>query len=88
MNLCEKTGASPRYVACQYRRDSTAQLLLNNDADVNLCEKTWISPLYIACQNGHDSTAQLLLKVGLIKTCAELGSEISRYIVCMLCYMK
>ena len=39
----------------------TAQLLLNNGADVNSCDNNGVSPLYNSCYNGHEGTAQLLL---------------------------
>ena len=75
MNLCEKNGAGPLYIACHNGHKSTAQVLLNNGADVNLCKNNGAGPLYIACQNGHKSTAQLLLKNDAdVNLCMEDGS--------------
>ena len=76
VNLCNETGTSPLYKACQYGHDSTVQLLLNNGADVNLCEETGVSPLFIACQNGHDSTVHILLSKGVdVNLCDKTGAS-------------
>ena len=58
VNLCEETGASPLYIACQNGHDSTVQLLLNNGAE------TGISPLHVACLIIHEGIAMLLLQTG------------------------
>ena len=62
MNLCTKTGVSALYAASYGGHDSTAQLLLNNGADVNLCTESGGSPLDIACQNGHADIVKKLMK--------------------------
>ncbi|XP_078323059.1 uncharacterized protein LOC144622286 isoform X2 [Crassostrea virginica] len=72
VNLCEETGISPLYTACELGHSSTVTLLLNEEADVNLCTKIQISPLYVACKNGHASTVNLLLEYGI-----ELGKTVA-----------
>lgn len=64
INLCDKDGTSPLYVACQEGHDSTVQLLLSKGADINLCDEDGSSPLSIACHEGFISTVQLLLSKG------------------------
>ncbi|XP_052703932.1 uncharacterized protein LOC128180109 [Crassostrea angulata] len=82
INLCEKNGTGPLYIACQNGHDITVQLLLSNGADINLCKKNGTGPLYIACQNGHDSTVQLLSSYGAnINLCDEDGAS-PLYIAC------
>ena len=41
--------------------ESTAQLLLNNGADVNLCTKEGVGPLRFACQAGYKRIMQIIL---------------------------
>lgn len=55
---------SPLFEASSNRHTSTAQLLLNNKADINLCTKNGTSPLSITYQNGDETSAQLLLRRG------------------------
>eukprot|EP00105_Crassostrea_gigas_P038197 XP_019922345.1 PREDICTED: ankyrin-1-like [Crassostrea gigas] len=82
INLCDKDGASPLYMACQNGYDRTVELLLDNGADINLCDEDGASPLYISCQNGHDSTVQLLLDNGAdINLCDKDGAS-PLYIAC------
>nr|XP_034330634.1 uncharacterized protein LOC105344498 isoform X7 [Crassostrea gigas] len=74
INLCNKNGATPLYIACQNGHNSTVQLLLSNGADLNLCDEDGTSPLFVACQNGHNSTVKLLLSNGAdINLCREDG---------------
>ena len=55
MNLCNKNGAGLLNIACQNGDKSTAQLFLNNSAEVNQCMEDGRTPLYIACFDGHES---------------------------------
>ena len=43
-----------------YSYKCTAQLLLNNNAEVNLRMEERAGPLCIACQNGHENTTKLI----------------------------
>nr|XP_034332339.1 uncharacterized protein LOC105325316 isoform X2 [Crassostrea gigas]XP_034332340.1 uncharacterized protein LOC105325316 isoform X3 [Crassostrea gigas] len=74
INLCNKYGRGPLYIACENGHDSTVQLLLSNGADINSNNKYVRPPLYAACENGHDSTVQLLLSNGAdINLCNKYG---------------
>lgn len=64
INLCNKNGYSPLYLACFDGHHSTVEILLKNRANINSCSKNKTSPLYIACLNGHEYTAELLLSNG------------------------
>ena len=61
MNLYKNDGVGPLCIACVNGHEGTAQLLLNNSADVNLRYKDGTSPLYIGCCNGHENIAHWLL---------------------------
>ncbi|XP_062612944.1 ankyrin-1-like [Saccostrea cucullata] len=82
INLCNKNGASPLYIACQNGHDSTVQLLLNNGADINLCDNDGFSPLLVAGKNGHDSTVQLLLNNGADVNLSNKNGASPLYIAC------
>ncbi|XP_078312029.1 uncharacterized protein LOC144618901 [Crassostrea virginica] len=77
VNLCNKVGASPLYMACQNGHESTARLLLINKAVVNLCKTNGASPLYIAHQKGHSSIENLLLKHGADLKLRELNPDLT-----------
>ncbi|XP_078312031.1 uncharacterized protein LOC111136086 [Crassostrea virginica] len=77
VNLCNKVGASPLYMACQNGHESTAKLLLINKAEVNLCKTNGASPLYIAHQKGHSSIEKLLLKHGADLKLRELNPDLT-----------
>ena len=77
MNLCQETGTSPLFIACQEGHDSIVQHLLNNGADVDLCIMKGDNPLRIARQKGYESIEQILLKnVANEKTCIAVSCSL------------
>ncbi|XP_078311621.1 uncharacterized protein LOC144618795 isoform X2 [Crassostrea virginica] len=77
VNLCNKVGASPLYMACQNGHESTAKILLINKAKVNQCKTNGASPLYIAHQKGHSSIEELLLKHGADVKLREMNPDLT-----------
>lgn len=74
VNLCNKSGSSPLYKACQQGHDNTIKILLSNGAEINLCRLDGCSPLHVACSNGHKSSVELLLKYNAdVKLCDKEG---------------
>ena len=86
MNLCNKDGNSPLLAACYKGHESTAKLLLVNDADVNLCNNSGKSPLFKACYNGHEITAKLLLVNGADLNLCDKNGISPQQIACGLLY--
>lgn len=65
-------------MACFNGHTRTAQLLIQNGADINLCSKSGTSPLFAACQNEHKIVVQNGAQIDL---CDELGSS-PLYVAC------
>lgn len=62
INLRCDDDSTALHAACRNKRESTVNILLNNEAAVNILRSSdHTSPLYLACENGHESSAKLLL---------------------------
>ena len=64
VNLCNKDGTSPLFIASEKGHESIAEFLLKDGANVNLPVNIGTSPLFIACKNGYKGPVQILLNNG------------------------
>ena len=60
----DKHGVTPLHKAAANNRYKTAEVLLNNGADVNAKNKYGWTPLHLAALNNASATAEVLLKQG------------------------
>ena len=60
----DKDGVTPLHKAAANNRYKTAEVLLNNGADVNAKNKYGWTPLHLAAFNNASATAEVLLKQG------------------------
>jgi ankyrin repeat protein len=52
INLCEKRGQSPLFIASMIGHCDVVKFLLSSSANINLCDENGQSPLYIASKEG------------------------------------
>ena len=64
VNLQDRDGCSPLYIAVAYGHIEIAKILLTHKAQIDLVHKSGYSPLWIAVENNHGEIVQLLLDNG------------------------
>ena len=64
INQVTEDGRTLLFLACENGHVDTAQLLLDEGADVDRANRNGATPLWIASKNGHVDAAQLLLDKG------------------------
>lgn len=70
--MSRKDGYGPLHFAYENGHFSSAQLLIDNGADINLIDKNGCNALVYAFQEGHSHIADLLLKNGVnINSCSK-----------------
>ena len=74
VNLPDKGGRTPLFIAARNGNIEIVRELLELNATINTPDKDGRTPLFIAAQNGHTNVVHLLAKKGaLINKCCKLG---------------
>lgn len=61
ISFCEKNGASPIFVACQYKHHDVVELLLSCGATINICKRNGASLFFVSCEKVYNKTVKPLL---------------------------
>ncbi|XP_071145820.1 ankyrin-1-like isoform X1 [Mytilus edulis] len=61
VNVLDKNGRSPLFLAAYFDYTESVELLLNKSANPDLCNDKKISPLHLACLNGSIGMVKLLI---------------------------
>ncbi|CAC5358030.1 unnamed protein product [Mytilus coruscus] len=82
VNLSNKYGSTPLYLACQEGNQDVAQLLLKHDASINHCDEEGFTSFHKACSEGNINIVELLIKEDAAVNLPDKTDRTPLYIAC------